>query len=139
MREEVLRARNAIPQGDSRDLAKEEVVREGNNILIVIQPIIIVRPSRECIGTIGRASDVSEVEIILREVIDITCDTARDLLWVSVICEVCVVNKDLYGEKRACKEMLPMIKAEDESHEFTIPDIVVVLCLSEISRCCADH
>jgi hypothetical protein len=34
--EEMLRVRNAIPQGSSRDLVKKEVVWEGNNVLIVI-------------------------------------------------------------------------------------------------------
>jgi hypothetical protein len=133
MRQEVLCVRNVIPQGNSGDLAKEKVVREGNNVLIVIRPIIVVRALGECISTIGGTSDVPKVEIILREVIDVSCDTAQDLLWVTVICEVCMVDKDLYREKCAYKEVLPMIKAEDEAHEFTIPDVVVALRLHEFT------
>jgi hypothetical protein len=80
-----------------------------------------------------------EVKIILREVIDVLCNTSRDLLWVAVIREVCVINEDLYRDKRAGKEMFPMIKAEDESHEFTIPDVIVVLCLRELLQSCTNH
>jgi hypothetical protein len=136
---EVLHVRNAIPQGRSRYLAKKKVVREGNDILVVIRSIIIVRATGECIGTIGRTSNMFEVEIEFEEVVDVMCDVSWNFLWMAIICEVGVVHEDLNRDMCASKEMFPMIETEDKAHEFSVPDIVIAFCLCEFSGCRANH
>jgi hypothetical protein len=44
-----------------------------------------------------------EFKVILREIIDVACNMTQNLLRVSVISEVHVVNKDLDRKKRPCK------------------------------------
>jgi hypothetical protein len=80
-------------------LAEKKVVREGNDILIVIGSIIVIRPSRECICSISRASNVFEFKVILGEIVNVLRHTTQNLLWVVVVSKVRMVDEDLNGEK----------------------------------------
>jgi hypothetical protein len=80
-----------------------------------------------------------EVEIELGEVIDISCNPSWNLLWVAIIREVRVVNKDLNREMRAGEEMFPVIKTKNEAHKFAVPYIVIALHFRELSRGGTNH
>jgi hypothetical protein len=43
VRKKVLRTRDTFPEGNGHNLVKEKVVRESNDIFIVVRAVIIVR------------------------------------------------------------------------------------------------
>jgi hypothetical protein len=80
-----------------------------------------------------------QFKVKIREIIDILSHVMWNLLRVTVVCEVCMIDKNLNWEECAGKQMFPMVKAKDESHEFVVPDIIVVFCFGEFLRCSSNH
>jgi hypothetical protein len=80
-----------------------------------------------------------QFKVKIGEIIDISSHMIWNLLRVMVVCEVCMINENLNWEECAGKQMFPMVKAKDKSHEFVVPDIIVMFCFGEFPGCSSDH
>jgi hypothetical protein len=82
---------------------------------------------------------VNDLKVIFSESIDSPSHLAVDLLWVSVVCKICVIREDLDGNDSVCEERSPLFEAKDKGSELSIPNIIILFCLIEGSRGISNH
>ena len=73
-------------------------------------------------------------EIIIRKRADVTCNTSVDLLRVAIVGEVGMVDVGEDGFFGAHEIVSPFCEAKDESQEFFVPDVIVLLGGSKCAR-----
>ena len=114
-----------LPQGNSGKMVDKEVIREGGDVVIVIRPIIKIGAARESVSTISDTSDVFEFEIVFGKVVDVSGNAAVNLLGVTVVRKVRMVDANLDRDFGTRKKVAPMCKAENETHKLAVPNIIV--------------
>jgi hypothetical protein len=78
-------------------------------------------------------------EIILGEIVEVTCNMARDFLGVPIIGQIGMIHKNLDWKSCASKEMAPVIKAINKTHKLPIPNIIIPFGCSQGARGGSQH
>src|SRR5579863_3814192 len=115
------------------------MVREGNNLFIVIGAIIIIGASGEAISTIQGAGQVLQDVVEFQEGIDVTGHMAINLLRVAVVGKTGMVDEDLHWQRSTSKQMSPMQETVHKAHEFLVPNVIVSFSFHERARGSSHH
>src|SRR5579863_2051452 len=107
------------------------MIRESDDLLIIIRPIVVIGTSGKTICAIQGTRQVFEDIIELREGVDVSSNATIDLLGVTVVSQICMVDEDLHWHSSARKQVAPMEEAIHKTHEFSVPDIIVPLRFCE--------
>ena len=71
------------------------------------------------------------MDVVVAESEDIAGKTVIDLLGTAIVLKVLVIGEDINDELSSQQEIVPMFERMDDGEEFSIPDQVIALGLSE--------
>ena len=110
---------------------KEEGVRKGKNVVIIVCTSIVVQAVGKSISAIGRPRLVKKINVVVAEGENIVGKTVVDFLRAAIVLQVLVVGEDINNELSSQQEVAPLFECMDDGKEFAIPDWIVMLRLSE--------
>ena len=113
---------------------EEEGDRKGEDTLVVMRAIVMVRAARESIHMVGHPWFVKEMDIVVAQGEDVASKAAVNLLGASVVLEILVIGKNINNESGTQQQILPVLQHPDDGEELMVPDGVVVFCLSKGGR-----
>jgi hypothetical protein len=109
----------------------EEVVREGDDLVIISRTVAMIGSARKGISTIRGAWAMDEDKIVISKGENVMRDTASNFLGGTPMEEVLVVCDDCDGVDGAHEEMVPMLKAANNGEKLSIINGVVALSRGE--------
>ena len=113
------------------DGSKEEGIRQGKDVVIIVDAGVVVWVARQGIGAIGSTGLMEEADVVVAEREDVASETMVDFLGASVILEVLVVGENIDDKFGSEEEVAPVFKGVDDGKELPIPDQVISFGFSE--------
>ena len=86
---------NSVVEVGCGDGMKEEVIRQGEDAIIIVDAGVMVRAAGQGIGAIGSSWFMEEADVVISESQDVAGKATIDLLGAAVILEVLVVSKNI--------------------------------------------